>query len=762
MTKPSLASKPNRAVSGCLRGLAPDLATDDSKDTDRRSPRLQSKNTLNSGRLRRSSNGPSLDTGSATRSKATRGYRSADRNPQTGRGGRAGIPSRKRNATANRRSRSNSAGSGSGVGTTGQTSPRSCAESPGQATLEYESVPYVRKAVHHRTGIPAGSTMQILEKRADWEAISHELVVVCNEAARRRAVMLKPARLRFFKPLSDEYIQDRLYYDDPCFGLTVRQTGTRRLQGFVIATTWTVWQSTFRWENVDVPNTFISPMDQVSHRCDSGVLATALNACPHGGDPRQEGVIWDRICEVSVLGALGCGRWLLFQLFRRLMEADSHDFVVLQATHAAVPFYERVGFSRVGTVAQAKDNQLLPSVAYRHWTTSWHAVRATKGDYEDASYVMAIDLRKLSLKDVRALNFSAVAESAAAAAAAETSAKGAARRDGLLKRPKFSRSVVQQRSFEHAEELLRQAVDIDPCMEGAAFTYEELVGQALKLAMQADSARAEHMVATLQGVVKAVKASSPGGEGFGTLAAAAAAKKAYERERARMIKAPKVRRVPVLTTKIYLNFSVLEGTKKALRSLLSAAAGESSAAIKARTGGTAIEDRNAARKENDAKLARSHKKSAAGPGRNAARTENAPKLARSNKKPVAGHECTLCGRIFPSTNARGGHLRFCRLRSLQLSSPKVSTSAKDSPNIDLSSPKVPCGERTLPLSTPTVEKGPVKRRSGGSASAADSKRARCPTTHSPPSAKGRPKRASRRAINYNISEMFPSPRNFAS
>lgn len=730
MTKPSLASKPNRAVSRCGRGLETDLATEDSKDTDRRSPRLQSKrDNVIPGRLRRaSSSGHSPDAGSGTRGKAARSHRNGGRNSQT---------VRHRTATATRRNQSNSGGSGGGVESSGRASPRSCAESPGQATLEYESVPYVRKTFHHRTGIPAGSTMQVLDKRGDWEAISHELVVVCNEAARRRAVMLKPARLRFFKPLSDEYIQDRLYYDDPCFGFTIRQTGTRRLQGFVIATTWTVWQSTFRWENARVPNTFISPMDRVSHRCDdAGVLAAALNACPHGGDPRQEGVIWDRICEVSVLGALGCGRWLLFQLFRRLMEADSHDFVVLQATHAAVPFYERVGFSRVGTVAQAKDNKSLPCVAYRHWTTAWHAVRATKGDYEDASYVMAIDLRKLSLKDVRSLNFDAVA--AAAAPAAETY-----RGDGLLKRPKLPRSEVQRLSVENAQELLRQAVDIDPCMEGGAFTYEELVAQALKLATEADSARAAHMVATLRSVVKAVKASSPGGEGFGTLAAAAAAKKAFERERARMIKAPKVRRVAVLTSKIYLNFAVLEGTKKALRSLLLSPADDEGRSTVDKSKVDAVKNDN----------------------RSDAGERKAPKLARGGqkKKKSTGHKCELCGRVFPSGNARGGHLRFCRLRA----APSSPQQAPDKNDLLLSS-KIASGERPKAQSTPTVETGPMKRRSRQPqpASAADRKRTRCPPKQTPPppaastAAAGRPKRASRRAINYNIADMFPSPHNF--
>jgi hypothetical protein len=29
------------------------------------------------------------------------------------------------------------------------------------------------------------------------------------------------------------------------------------------------------------------------------------------GDPDGEGVVWPRVAEISLLGALGCGRWLV-------------------------------------------------------------------------------------------------------------------------------------------------------------------------------------------------------------------------------------------------------------------------------------------------------------------------------------------------------------------------------------------------------------------------------------------------------------------
>ena len=88
-----------------------------------------------------------------------------------------------------------------------------------------------------------------------------------------------------------------------------------------------------------------------------------------------EGVIWHRICEVSLLGGLGCGRWLLLRLFQHILEMRSYDFVVLQATHTAIPFYERVGFVRVGTVANARDNQALPSIVRARLESEVHVLK---------------------------------------------------------------------------------------------------------------------------------------------------------------------------------------------------------------------------------------------------------------------------------------------------------------------------------------------------------------------------------------------------
>ena len=43
----------------------------------------------------------------------------------------------------------------------------------------------------------------------------------------------------------------------------------------------------------------------------SGDLARALAEQVHAGDPDGEGVIWPHLAEISLLGGLGCGSWLL-------------------------------------------------------------------------------------------------------------------------------------------------------------------------------------------------------------------------------------------------------------------------------------------------------------------------------------------------------------------------------------------------------------------------------------------------------------------
>ena len=70
---------------------------------------------------------------------------------------------------------------------------------------------------------------------------------------------------------------------------------------------------------------------------------------------RREGVVWPQIAEVSLLGGLGTGRTLMDTVIAEVADRGDADFVVLQATDQAVPFYERLGFSKVGAVASFEE-----------------------------------------------------------------------------------------------------------------------------------------------------------------------------------------------------------------------------------------------------------------------------------------------------------------------------------------------------------------------------------------------------------------------
>ena len=41
---------------------------------------------------------------------------------------------------------------------------------------------------------------------------------------------------------------------------------------------------------------------------EDGSLAKALQATVRSGDPWEEGIVWPRIAEISLLGGLGCGK----------------------------------------------------------------------------------------------------------------------------------------------------------------------------------------------------------------------------------------------------------------------------------------------------------------------------------------------------------------------------------------------------------------------------------------------------------------------
>ncbi|GMI05761.1 hypothetical protein TrRE_jg4644 [Triparma retinervis] len=207
------------------------------------------------------------------------------------------------------------------------------------------------------------------------------------------------------KPLSLEYIADRLDVDDPMFSFTIRTTpamgagevgldvasqdamkrSRRRssslqpkkqaipidsgmLQGFVTATTFTNWQSKFRFNSLhkesyscDPPSLKVEMKDGTRKHDESGELAKAIQSTPRLGDPYNEGIIYPRIAEISLAGGIKCGKY-------------NYDYVVLQATDNSVPFYESMGFVRIGCIV--KDEPLSVSTV----VSSPNLIYKTKDD----------------------------------------------------------------------------------------------------------------------------------------------------------------------------------------------------------------------------------------------------------------------------------------------------------------------------------------------------------------------------------------------
>ena len=173
-------------------------------------------------------------------------------------------------------------------------------------------------------------------------------------ARQRRAGSVQSPR-GYDKPLSLDYIADRLDIDNPLRGYMIRHKTGGWLQGFILITTFTTWQRWFRWDSLAHEAGLVEAhqLGALSVWDDDGKLTAQMESLPRSGDPEKEGVIWGRIAELSLLGGLKCGRFLL-QLALEEMEADDeYDFLVLQATETSRSFYEGLGFVRVGAIAKA-------------------------------------------------------------------------------------------------------------------------------------------------------------------------------------------------------------------------------------------------------------------------------------------------------------------------------------------------------------------------------------------------------------------------
>lgn len=165
-----------------------------------------------------------------------------------------------------------------------------------------------------------GSSLHHIVDREHMHEAMAEMLLLCKEAMRRRPEKHAGGG---GKPLSLEYLADRLDIDDPCFGYLVRtsdQIGRRdknwkkgMLQGFVTITTFTNWQKSFKWDS----------QNAAAYECDCdedlysspnrkrdvyGRLARGLQGTVRCGDINMEGIVWPRIAEISLLGGLGCGK----------------------------------------------------------------------------------------------------------------------------------------------------------------------------------------------------------------------------------------------------------------------------------------------------------------------------------------------------------------------------------------------------------------------------------------------------------------------
>jgi len=164
------------------------------------------------------------------------------------------------------------------------------------------------------------------------------------------------------KPLSLEYIADRLDVDDPIKGAVVRSEEKGMMQGFITYTKFTNWQYNMRWDSLH-EDAFACDPDELREltnrgvrKVDDGTLASELSSQVHMGNCYGEGIVWPHIAEISLLGALGCGRYVV-ELALEMLEAPDSEYthVVLQATDNSVGFYESMGFIRVGAISRPND-----------------------------------------------------------------------------------------------------------------------------------------------------------------------------------------------------------------------------------------------------------------------------------------------------------------------------------------------------------------------------------------------------------------------
>lgn len=234
------------------------------------------------------------------------------------------------------------------------------------------------------------SVIWVPKKRSDWEDSVLEMTAVCTSAAMRRyfsSGRKSTPKKPFQPPLSKEYIKDRVDIDDPLNGYQIRHRTGGWLQGFILWTNFTTWTHYFKWDSSHAMSGIPTMNNNTPALVDTdGSVAGKLESQPRSGDPLGGGVVCDGVAEISLVGGLGCGEYLLRMALDNIRAARKYKFVVLQATDSSKTFYERFGFVRVGAICRYerfdKDagkptakpagkpgtRPVTPIMGYRHWT----------------------------------------------------------------------------------------------------------------------------------------------------------------------------------------------------------------------------------------------------------------------------------------------------------------------------------------------------------------------------------------------------------
>ena len=243
------------------------------------------------------------------------------------------------------------------------------------------------------------SCIWVPTSRSDWEDCIDELVNVCTAAAWHRDRKYNKKKVKDFSPpISHIYVKDRIDIDDPLRGYQIRHKTGGWLQGFVMMTDFTIWTHYFKWDSCHLMNGI--NRDNLVGVVDNGELTKELESQPRSGDPHGTGVVWPTIAEISLVGALGCGEYLLQMALEDIERRGSYEFVVLEATQTSRPFYEKFGFVRVGAVCKygkkedfAKEANGVEETGYRHWTYA-NETKARLNEHGGPSYMMAHRVKK--------------------------------------------------------------------------------------------------------------------------------------------------------------------------------------------------------------------------------------------------------------------------------------------------------------------------------------------------------------------------------